>query len=88
VHPGYLVTDPPGFQTELSSAIAGVESALDRWLMDGAARLSHDAPLSVAIDRIAAHDNSRGCLLLLGEILAIPGLVDQLSETLLAKERS
>src|SRR3954466_14878843 len=27
VHPGYLVDDPPGFQTELSPALAPVEDA-------------------------------------------------------------
>ena len=87
VHPGYLVSDPPGFQTELSPEVGGVESALDRWLFEGAVRLNHDQPLSAAIDKVAAHPDSRGCLLLLGEVLAIPGLVDRLSETLLAKER-
>ncbi len=86
VHPGYLVTDPPGFQTELRSEL-GSESALDRWLYEGAVRLAADQPLSAAIDRLAEHPDSRGCLLLLGEMLAMPGLVEQLSETLLAKER-
>jgi transcriptional regulator with XRE-family HTH domain len=88
VHPGYLVSDPPGFQTELSGAVGGVESALDRWLFEGAERMSPDRPLAAAIDKVAAHPDSRGCLLLLAEILAIPDLVDRLSETLLAKERS
>ncbi len=88
VHPGYLVTDPPGFQTELSPAVGGIETALDRWLFEGAARLAHDAPLSAALERVAAHPDSRGTLLLLGEILALPDLVDRLSETLLSKERS
>jgi transcriptional regulator with XRE-family HTH domain len=88
VHPGYLVTDPPGFQTELSSAVGGVESALDRWLFEGAERLSHDPKLSAAIERLAAHPDSRSGLLLLGEILSIPDLAQRLSETLLAKERS
>src|SRR5216117_2748522 len=46
VHPGYLVSDPPGFQTELSWEMQPVESALDRWLLEGAARLGHDQPLS------------------------------------------
>jgi transcriptional regulator with XRE-family HTH domain len=86
VHPGYLVSDPPGFQTELTSEFGG-ESALDRWLYEGAVRLSTDQPLSAAIDRLAEHPDSRGCLLLLGEMLAMPGLIEQLTETLLAKER-
>jgi transcriptional regulator with XRE-family HTH domain len=88
VHPGHLVTDPPGFQTELSSATAPVEGRLDRWLLAGAASLRHDPPLSAALDRLAAHADSRGCLVLLGEMLAMPGLVDRLADTLIPKERT
>jgi transcriptional regulator with XRE-family HTH domain len=88
IHPGYLVSDPPGFQTGLSPEVAPIESALDGWLLEGAARLGHDQPLSAALDRIAAHADSRGCLVLLGEMLAIPGLVDRLSDTLMRKERT
>jgi transcriptional regulator with XRE-family HTH domain len=88
VHPGYLVSDPPGFQTELSSATAPVESALDKWLLEGAARLGQDRLLGTALDRLAAHPDSRSCLVLLGEMLAMPGLVDRLSDTLMPKERT
>ncbi len=88
IHPGYLVSDPPGFQTELSSEMQPVESALDRWLLEGATRLGHDQALSAALDRLAAHPDSRGCLVLLGEMLAMPGLVDRLSDTLMPKERT
>jgi transcriptional regulator with XRE-family HTH domain len=88
IHPGYLVSDPPGFQTELSAEMTPVESALDRWLLEGAARLGHDQALGAALDRLAAHPDSRGCLVLLGEMLAMPGLVDRLSETLMPKERT
>jgi transcriptional regulator with XRE-family HTH domain len=88
VHPGYLVSDPPGFQTELSSEMAPVESALDKWLLEGAARLGQDRLLGAALDRLAAHADSRSCLVLLGEMLAMPGLVDRLSDTLMPKERT
>jgi hypothetical protein len=88
VHPGYLVSDPPGFQTELSSELGPVESALDRWLVEGATRLAHDRGLSEALERLAADPDSRRCLVLLGEMLAIPGLVDRLSDTLMPKERT
>jgi transcriptional regulator with XRE-family HTH domain len=88
IHPGYLVSDPPGFQTELSSDMQPVESALDRWLLEGCARLGHDRTLGAALDRLAAHPDSRGCLVLLGEMLAMPGLVDRLSDTLMPKERT
>src|SRR4029077_18979503 len=73
VHPVYLVSDPPGFQTELSTEVAPVETALDRWLRDGAARLGHDRALSAAIDCVADHPQSRDCLVLLGEMIAMPG---------------
>jgi transcriptional regulator with XRE-family HTH domain len=86
VHPGYLVSDPPGFQTELSAEVAPVETSLDRWLRDGAVRLGHDPALAAALERLADHPNSRDCLILLGEMLTLPGLVDRLSETLLPKE--
>jgi hypothetical protein len=88
VHPGYLVDDPPGFQTELSAELQPTESSLDHWLLEGAARLGFDGPLCAALDKLAAHPDSRGCIVLLGELLAMPGLVDQLTNTLLPKGRT
>lgn len=83
VHPGYLVSDPPGFHTELTSDVASTETTLDRWLLDGSARFAHDPALSVALQRLAGHADTRRCLVLLGEMTSMPGLVDRLSETLL-----
>jgi len=88
VHPGYLVSDPPGFHTELTSDIAGVETALDRWLADGASRFAHDPALAAALNRLSAHADTRRCLILLGEMISMPGLVDRLSETLVPEARS
>jgi transcriptional regulator with XRE-family HTH domain len=86
VHPGYLVDDPPGFQTELSSPLAPAEDALDSWLLDGSIRFGNDTELSDALDRIAGHPDSRACVRLLGEIASIPGFVERLSHALLRKE--
>ena len=86
VHPGYLVDDPPGFQTELTAPLAPVEDALDSWLLDGSIRFGNDPALSDALDRVAAHVDSRACLLLIGELASIPGFVERLSHTLLRKE--
>ena len=88
VHPGYLVNDPPGFQTELRSNVAPSESALDHWLIDGSVRFGHDRALATALERLADHPDSRGCLVLLGEMAAIPELIDRLSNTLLPRERA
>ncbi len=86
VHPGYLVSDPPGFQTELTSDLASVETSLDRWLRDGAARFAHDPALAGALERLATHVDSRRCVVLLGEMLSMPGLIDHLSQTLVREE--
>jgi len=87
VHPGYLVSDPPGFHTELASEVAAGEPALDRWLADGAARFAHDPDLAGALERVAVHADSRRCLILLGEMISMPGLIGHLSETLLPEAR-
>src|SRR5215471_18133731 len=87
VHPGFLVSDPPGFHTELTSELANTESSLDRWLLEAGARWADDAPLAAALNRLAGHPDSRGCLVLLGEMLAMPGFIDRLAETLMPKER-
>lgn len=88
VHPGYLVSDPPGFHTELTSEVATTETKLDRWLSDGATRFAHDPALSKSLERLAAHAETRRCLILLGEMISMPGLVDRLSDTLVPEERS
>src|SRR3954470_8660482 len=49
VHPGYLVNDPDGFQTELISDIGALEDKLDLWLIGGAERFRGDPELSRAL---------------------------------------
>jgi transcriptional regulator with XRE-family HTH domain len=88
VHPGYLVTDPPGYHTELTSALRTVEGRLDDWLSKGAEQFGGDGPLRDAILRLAQHDDSRTCLLLLGTIVETPHLVDRLLDALNASTPS
>ena len=82
VHPGYLVSDPPGFSTELTSTLRADEGPLDEWLRGGAATFEGDAELQGALQRVADHDDTRKCLVLLGAIVETPGLVDRLFDTL------
>lgn len=86
VHPGYLVDDPEGFQTELITDLQSQEDKLDLWLIQGAERFRRDAPLAEAILHLARHDDSRRCLLLLSAILDTPDLVERLWELLKPKE--
>jgi len=86
VHPGYLVDDPEGFQTELISDLRLNEDKLDLWLIQGAERFRRDAELSEALLKIARHEDTRKCVLLLGAIMETPDLVSRLWEVLKPKE--
>jgi transcriptional regulator with XRE-family HTH domain len=82
VHPGYLVDDPEGFQTELVSDLGALEDKLDLWLINGAERFRNDPEVSGALLGLAKHPNSRRCLLLLNAILENPGLAERLLQVL------
>ncbi len=82
VHPGYLVDDPEGFQTELISDVGALEDKLDLWLISGAERFRRDPEVSQALLHLARHPESRKCLVLLDAILETPGLADRLFEVL------
>src|SRR5882672_7846747 len=68
VHPGYLVDDPEGYQNELISDIGALEDKLDLWLINGAERFRRDPDLSQALLKIARHEDSGMCMVLLGAI--------------------
>ncbi|MBZ5604156.1 MAG: helix-turn-helix domain-containing protein [Acidobacteriia bacterium] len=82
VHPGYLVDDPEGFHTELMSDARVQEDQLDLWLIGGAERFSRDPHVSQALLKLAEHEDSRKCLILLKSILDTPPLVDRLFSVL------
>ena len=82
VHPGYLVEDPPNYQAELRT-LGVMEDQLDLWLVAGADRFGRrDPDLCRALLALARHEDSRGCLLLLEQILEAPGLVGRLGAVL------
>ncbi len=82
VYPGYLVDDPEGYHTELVSDLRVAEDALDLWLYEGAERFKNDPQVAAALLRIARHERTRACLLLLGEIVETPGLAERLMQVL------
>jgi transcriptional regulator with XRE-family HTH domain len=82
VHPGYLVDDPEGYQTELISDLGGLENKLDLWLINGAQRFRRDVELSQALLDVARHEDTRLCLVLLGAIVENPGLAERLMQVL------
>jgi transcriptional regulator with XRE-family HTH domain len=82
VHPGYLVDDPEGFHTELTSDVRTLEDNLDLWLIGGAEQFTDDPEVRDALLKLAKHPDTRRCLTLVGAILETPELVDRLLEVL------
>ncbi len=82
VHPGYLVNDPEGFHTELTSDVRTLEDKLDLWLIQGAERFRRNPELSQALLSIAKHPDSPQCLILLHRILETPELAERLLQVL------
>jgi transcriptional regulator with XRE-family HTH domain len=82
VHPGFLVDDPEGYHTELTSDLRTTEGKLDVWLLQGSERFASDPEVSEVLIKCAREKDTRRCLLLLGAILETPGLADRLFEAL------
>jgi transcriptional regulator with XRE-family HTH domain len=82
VYPGFLVDDPAGFTRELQSELRMADTTIDSWLYAGADQFSTDPQVENALLAIAEVPDSRGALLLLGEILRTPGLAERLTEVL------
>src|SRR3984893_11252729 len=82
VHPGFLVDDPEGYHTELTSDLRTTEGQLDVWLLQGSERFVSDPEVSDVLIKAAREKDTRRCLLLLGAILDTPGLADRLLDAL------
>ena len=82
VYPGFLVDDPEGYTSGLQSDLRAEDAKIDSWLFGGVEPFSADPSLSEALLTVAEVDDSRRALLLLGEILRVPGLADRLHEVL------
>jgi transcriptional regulator with XRE-family HTH domain len=82
VHPGFLVDDPEGYHTELTSDLRTTEGQLDVWLLQGSERFVSDPEVSEVLIKAAREKDTRRGLLLLGAILDTPGLAERLLEAL------
>ena len=82
VHPGYLVDDPEGYQSELLSDLRTIENKLDLWLVGGSERFRRDPALCQALLTVANHSDSRRCFLLIEAIIETPALLDRLFHVL------
>ncbi len=82
VHPGFLVDDPEGYHTELTSDLRTIEGKLDVWLLQGSERFASDPEVSEVMIKAAREKDTRRCFILLGAILDTPELADRLLEAL------
>ena len=82
VHPGYLVDDPEGFHTELTSDVRTLEDNLDLWLISGAERFARFPDVRDALMNLAMHEDTHDVLVLVAAILDTPGLAERLLQTL------
>jgi transcriptional regulator with XRE-family HTH domain len=82
VHPGFLVDDPEGYHTELTSDLRTTEGQIDVWLLQGSERFANDPKVSEVLIKAAREKDTRRCLLLLGAILETPGLAERLLQAL------
>jgi transcriptional regulator with XRE-family HTH domain len=82
VHPGFLVDDPKGYHTELTSDLRTTEGQLDVWLLQGSERFASDSEVSEVMIKAAREKDTRRCFLLLGAVLDTPGLAERLLEAL------
>lgn len=85
VHPGYLVSDPPDFSTDLLSADLFPENELptDRlsnWLASSASEWVDDPPIQAFLTRLAGVENPREYLGVFAQMLdiSLPALEQKL----------
>jgi transcriptional regulator with XRE-family HTH domain len=88
VHPGYLVSDPPDFSTDLLSTdlLAESETSTDHlqsWLADSASEWVNDPPVQTFLTRLASVDDARAYLVLFARLLNAPlATLEKLVDTL------
>jgi transcriptional regulator with XRE-family HTH domain len=82
VHPGFLVDDPDGYHTELTSDLRTTEGRLDVWLLHASERFAGDPELCNIFIKLAREKDTRKAFMLIGAVLDTPGLADRLLEAL------
>jgi hypothetical protein len=82
VHPGFFVSDPAGFLTELTS-FPIQEARLDNMLLGGAEAFAKDDPdLASALRSLADHDTTREIILLVAVLVQQPESILRLKHAL------
>ncbi|MFZ0807574.1 MAG: helix-turn-helix transcriptional regulator, partial [Candidatus Sulfotelmatobacter sp.] len=59
VHPGFLVDDPEGYHTELTSDLRTTEGQIDVWLLQGSEKFAADPEVSNVLIKAAREKDTR-----------------------------
>jgi hypothetical protein len=79
VHPGFLVSDPEGFRTELAALPMVPEDRLDDWLRAGAGEIaSTDAELADALRELADSKRTRSLIMAMARLARSPEALTKL----------
>lgn len=82
VHPGFFVSDPVGFHTNLTSVELS-EERLDEWMRAGAEQFENeDGDLAAALRILADHEATRELVLLVAELVGSPETLNRLKSAL------
>ena len=69
VHPGYLVSDPPDFSTDLLTDMEDGSDRLNTWLMASAEEWRIEPSIQDFFERLANSENARRYLELFGQLM-------------------
>ncbi|GCE47023.1 plasma membrane calcium transporter ATPase-like protein [Thermosporothrix hazakensis] len=72
VHPGYLVSDPPDYSTDLLSEFESESDRLHTWLVAGAAEWRSEPDLHALLHLLASSERPRHLLMLLRQLAELP----------------
>jgi len=72
VHPGYLVSDPPDYSTDLLTDMDSGTDRLQNWLIASAAEWRSEPTIAQFFSSLSNLDNQRGYLELLQQFLSLP----------------
>ena len=88
VHPGYLVSDPEGYDTQLTALPPPPEVRVDEWLEQSSDSFrSQDPELAEALERLARHGRTRELLVLMAKLTDSPALVDEMRQSVATKPK-
>lgn len=84
VHPGYLVSDPPDYSTDLLTDMENGTDRLQNWLIASAAEWRTEPEIAQFFSSLANVDNQRRYLDLLRHFLSLPlGTLESIVETVM-----